>query len=53
MTNWAKFGDVHEASEILQIGTFGIEFVQAIVLRVITLTKGFKCFNTIDPCGVK
>ena len=49
MTNLAKFRDVYKASEVLQIGTFIIKFAQAIVLRVITLTKGFKYFNITGP----
>jgi len=50
MTNLAKFRDIYKAGEVLQIGTFVIEFAQAIVLRVKTLAKGFKCFNIISPC---
>jgi hypothetical protein len=50
MTNLAKFRDVCKVSEVLRIGTFVIEFAQAMVLHVITLTKGFKWFNIIGPC---
>ena len=53
MTNLAKFRNVYKASEVLQIETFGIEFAQAIVLCVITLTKGFKYSNIIGPCEGK
>jgi hypothetical protein len=48
--NLAEFGDIYEASEILQIGTFIIELAQAIVLSIKTLTERFKCFHIISPC---
>ena len=50
ITHLAEFRDVYEAGEILQIGTLIIELAQAIVLRVVTLTKEFKCVDIIGPC---
>jgi len=50
MTDLAEFGDVYESGEVLQIGTFIIEFAQAIVLGIKTLAKGFKYFDITCPC---